>query len=387
MTIASFSFFIRTPSGKTPVTSDILQQPLLGNTGDKHPALTMADYFESLQQLVLAHGDSLLLPESPGNPSPPVHCLISSEKLGAFYHVARIELQTDQKEISLAVNTAISDAGRQCLATDHRLLGSRLPSAMRRFVPEILLYCGSDDENKPAAFHHLAVEWLEDFHEWHLCGTEQSNPRIALWTDKGAYPLGERESRALLRQIAHIITLSYDWDSGAFLQQWHHAAGDFIVRCGNHALDVRLITVRAIKPFPFLTGHDTGAKFSSLLLFLLDLSIRMRLDKLDGVGKTVWLDDFVVEETVRGFFSGLAEHRSRMGEAYETFLHLLPHFSPDDLRQLSTPLFSFYEEQLSPTDFIEAKSNFTNHTTYLAACLTDQIQGKPENPPLPGEPS
>ncbi|MEJ2690284.1 MAG: hypothetical protein P8130_10115 [Deltaproteobacteria bacterium] len=387
MALTSFSFVLPTPDGETPVSDEVLHHPLLLNAGAEHPTLTMADYFAALQQLVLTHEDSFLMPMLQENLSTPLHCKISSEKLGAFYHVARVEFQGGGKKASLAVNTAVSKTGKQCLATDHQLLSSRLPTAMRRFVPKIYLYTGDENQNEAAAFHHLVVEWLEDFHEWHLCSTENSEPQFTLWTDKGAYPFGERASRTLFRQIAHIITLSYEWERGSFLQRWHHAAGDFIARCDDHDLEVRLVTVRAIEPFPFLAGQELQVRLSSLLLFLIDLSIRMRLDKLDGVGKTVWLDDFVVEETVRGFLEGLVEHCSKLGEVYETLLHLLPRFSPDELRQLSTPLLPFYEERLSAADLAEVKNNFASHLEYLASCLTDLVRGKSEHPPLPIEPS
>ena len=32
----------------------------------------------------------------------------------------------------------------------------------------------------------------------------------------------------------------------------------------------------------------------------------MRLDRIDGIGDVVWSDDFAVEETINGFFQGLA---------------------------------------------------------------------------------
>jgi hypothetical protein len=38
---------------------------------------------------------------------------------------------------------------------------------------------------------------------------------------------------------------------------------------------------------------------------LLNLSLRMRIDRLDGVGDMVWADDRAVAGTVQGFFDGL----------------------------------------------------------------------------------
>ena len=44
----------------------------------------------------------------------------------------------------------------------------------------------------------------------------------------------------------------------------------------------------------------------ALLIFFLNLSIRMRLDRYDGVGDIVWADGLVVQSTLDGFFEGLA---------------------------------------------------------------------------------
>jgi len=376
MTITSFSFLYLTPDGREPVFSKLMQQPLLLDAGERHPSLTMADYFAALQRLV-SDSEELIAPAIlSAHPATKWHCTISSEKLGAFYHVAKVEFLAGEKRAAFAIDTAISELGKKLLEKDHVLLRKRLPFAMRRFVPKVFFYTKSEQSDEGLdPFSHMAVEWLEDFHEWHLCGSERSAPEFTLWTDNGIHRLTENESRSLLRQIAQIITLSYDWPSRTFLQQWHHAAGDFIARCSNGTLDVRLITVRAIEPFPFLDGHDLQVKFSSLLLFLVDLTIRMRLDKLDGVGKTVWLDDFVVEEAIRGFFSGLAEIGGSMGEAHGTFMQLLPHFSADDLKQLSSPLFAAYRELLSPADLAEVGKNFAGHIEYLTACLAEQEPG------------
>ena len=274
MTITSFTFLFRTPDGKEPVSAELLQHPLFLNAEEKHPSLIMADYFASLQQLVTTHEAALAPANLSAADSDTRHCIITSEKLGAFYHVAKVEIDAGDKSSAFAVNTAISAEGRNLLEREHLLL-SGLSSALRGFVPEIFLYIRPEDgDRKQDPFSHMAVQWLEDFHEWHLCGKDSTAPEFTLWSDNGAQQLKENESRALFRRIAHIITLSYDWHSNEFLQRWHHAAGDFIVRRSDRALDVRLITVRAIEPFPFLEGHELQVKFSSLLLFLIDLSIR-----------------------------------------------------------------------------------------------------------------
>lgn len=87
---------------------------------------------------------------------------------------------------------------------------------------------------------------------------------------------------------------------------WHHAAGDFVVRFRDPGLDVRLVTVRDFRPM-FDAGATEAPRWflEALLLFFLNLTIRMRLDRLDGVGDLVWADQWVLLAAIEGFFQGL----------------------------------------------------------------------------------
>jgi hypothetical protein len=45
----------------------------------------------------------------------------------------------------------------------------------------------------------------------------------------------------------------------------------------------------------------------AMLVFFLNLCIRMRLDRLNGVGDIAWSDDVAVKGTLKGFFKGLSK--------------------------------------------------------------------------------
>jgi hypothetical protein len=45
----------------------------------------------------------------------------------------------------------------------------------------------------------------------------------------------------------------------------------------------------------------------ALLFFLLNLSLRMRLDRIDGTGKVAWAESPCVDATLKGFMEGLRE--------------------------------------------------------------------------------
>ena len=93
---------------------------------------------------------------------------------------------------------------------------------------------------------------------------------------------------------------------------WHHGAGDFVIKIDKNDLDLKLVTVRGYAPlFENLPDFDKGEEdveliLQALLICFLNLSVRMRLDRFDGVGDIVWADRLAVKSTLEGFLEGLA---------------------------------------------------------------------------------
>ena len=63
---------------------------------------------------------------------------------------------------------------------------------------------------------------------------------------------------------------------------------------------------------------DIEAVSQALLLFLLDLSVRMRIDRDGGTGDLLWSEELAVPATINGFFEGL-ELQSQHGLIPEEF--------------------------------------------------------------------
>ena len=84
----------------------------------------------------------------------------------------------------------------------------------------------------------------------------------------------------------------------------------------------------------------------SLLLFFLQLTIQMRLDRLDGVGEVVWAEDYCLEGVVAGFFEGVAlwEAKTRSGVPSEGEIRgLLRSFARDEWLDLMEECLETYE--------------------------------------------
>jgi hypothetical protein len=343
------------PDGDIVLGPDDLRQPFLLAPGRQHPFLTLSDYFSCMERFVCRDNGQLLnrllhehLPAClPFNGLKKI--TITSDKHGALYHIARVTLQTADATGTLAMIAAVEEKSRESLQREFLRLGDLNEKRTPSYLPAV--YCqGHEQCSTPAGTATIAFvlgQWLSGFHEWHLAiDPTDRREKIRLW-DSGACDrfLADREARKLIRQAAAILTHYYDCRTFEQIRAWHHAAGDFVARCQDGRVEVRLITVRDYGPptgFPAATGTNME---TGLVMFLLNLTLRMRLDRLDGVGAPAWLEEFAVEESVRGFLATIAALEKDQG---------LPAGFVDQFRSLLTTFdqrdFAEIYQQFLPAD-------------------------------------
>lgn len=237
---------------------------------------------------------------------------ICLEKYGEFYHPARIETVADWKEILFVLNVAISNAGNESMQREYRLLQKLNREFPFSFIPKVYGQ-GQICSKSNLQIRMFLGEWFEGFNEFHISRDpiDKIN-RINVWDpEKGNFFLTAEQTLEIYSQAAMILTCYYDVETLEQIYPWHHAAGDFVIKLINDKIDVRLVTVRQYASMfeeNEMEDQDQGADLilEALLVFFLNLSIRMRLDRLDGVGEIVWSDNIAVEGTLKGFFEGLA---------------------------------------------------------------------------------
>jgi hypothetical protein len=167
------------------------------------------------------------------------------------------------------------------------------------------------------------ADWLEGFCEWHLTGEEEDRlcSRVVMWDPVlGHHDLTPIQTAALFRRSAAVLTGFYDVATSGHVARWHHGAGDFIIRpIGDAHLDMRLITVRRYAPL--MTGIEDRPEemIDALLAFFLELTLKNRVDRRDGIGDMVLAETTAVGATVKGFFDGLA-HQVAAGHLPGTFV-------------------------------------------------------------------
>ena len=283
---------------------------------------------------------------------------IRTEKHGAFYHVARADVSVSGQIVSFAVNVAVSDRARAELERDFRFLRNLTDRYNYKFLPQVY-FKGAGiyrEPGKPLRWLHMFVaEWFQDYHEFHLHRDQaDGSSRMLLWDlDRGSRYLSEQQCIALYRLGAKILTLYYNWNNFKQIYPWHHAAGDFVLREREGVVDLRLVTVRDYAAVVDFTSGKKAGKLLALVLFFLHLTIRMRIDRLDGVGDVVWVEDYCLEGVVHGFFEGLTEGQggSRRGMPSPLEIHaLLQNFTGEEWLQFLVELlatYDFSQEELS----------------------------------------
>ena len=294
--------------------------------------LTYATYFAGLE--AFARGEALAALGQAAREAgcPPdggiEELVLRAEKHGALYHPASLTVRFAGGETKLCVNVAASPAAAALLEQEAGLLTGLRQS----FTPDYLPCPRAFARSGGLAF--LLEDWFAGFHEFHQDGTG----RVRLWDyDAGERSLDDRTALDIYRQAASILTRHYHAATGANIGPWHHAAGDFVAQVIGKDVSVRLITVR---------GYGVGQDFAeagplagklAALSFFTNLTLRMRLDRVDGVGDLVLAGEDVAGAAVAGFVEGLEglglDAASRSG-----ILEFLCAFSPEELSRAGLAL-------------------------------------------------
>ncbi len=231
---------------------------------------------------------------------------ICLEKHGEFYHPARVEAIVNGIPSSFVVNAAVSDAGRSGIRQEYeilRRLGERFSCAYVPRVCQMGEVCLEGTTDIPM----FIGEWFEGYNEFHMSRDPSDNgERIAVWDPEGPFFLTPEQTGELYQKVALILTHYYDMETFEQIWPWHHAAGDFVVRKEPHGIRLKLITVRGYCSLvDESAGKDPVTLLNALLVFLMSLSLRTRLDRLEGVGEMAWSPDIALLGTVAGFWEAL----------------------------------------------------------------------------------
>jgi hypothetical protein len=307
--------------------------------------------------------------------------IIRSEKHGFLYHPASIEVIFKQDRVNpvrkgqvlngaglsngvkFGLNVAISEVGKNYLREEFSVLKRLNTKSNLSYLPGVYIF----SEQNSMSF--LLEDWFEGYHEFHISRDEEGKQRIKLWDFHSGYKyLSQEQCFEIYKQCSKILTLYYDLNDFSQIYPWHHAAGDFVVKVKDKKIDVHLTTARRYEPFIGFLEKDTLNPILALCYYLLDLSVRMRLDKLDGMGEVVWADDICLEATLSGFLEALKlkeELKNYIGSV-EDFLSLLKAFGEEELKITFNPIIELYTKE---KDFPILIENLEEHVKKLYTIL------------------
>lgn len=358
-------YLVSSPSGDVAVDEGRLDYPLEGDplkTSYRDYFLAIADFLSGndFQRLLQAITAMTGVPEELSNLN---EIIVRSEKHGALSHPASVECILSGYRAKFGLHVAVTDAGKDSLQREFvtlKMLHSRfgLPYIP---VPYVL------HEMNSMAF--LLEEWFDDYHEFHIAETGDDRRQMKLWEfGHGDRILTPAQAFDIYRQAAQILTIYYDLRNFRLIYPWHHAAGDFVVKCIHDGIDVRLTTVRGYESFVGADQNELINPLLALFYFFMHLSIQMRLDRLDGVGEIVWAEDYCVDATVAGFFEGL-EKKNDFADccgSIRSFLQLLKSFTKEELRKTAAPVAEQFERTAAHGLIQE---HLRNHTDRLHLTL------------------
>jgi hypothetical protein len=295
-------------------------------------------------------------------------------KHGRFYHPSKVTVELKSGvTFHLALNIAFSPEGIACVEKEWETL-TVLNRLSTEHFPNVYGVT-TDGSIEGKAFSILAVEWFDDYHEFHLFIDNDGKQKTIVWdTENGNRVLSENESYKLYVRVAKILTRCYNPFTCEQIQPWHHAAGDFIVKMDRESIDVRLITVRQYTSIFTEIPDDSDSLAEAVLIFLIGLSIRTRLDRANGIGETLWAAPYSIQATVQGFYEGLDSNEwttSKGIEIKDKFNSLLIEQSTDDILDYAMMILNSYNP-LSP-DVPVLSKNIGNHAAELHGALKDRL--------------
>jgi hypothetical protein len=236
------------------------------------------------------------------------------DKHGEFYHPAKVEAVLQAVKIPFVLNVAVTDVGKQCAQREYRILKRLDTQYPDSFIPKVYALGNVFKKMDQVETRMFLGEWFEGFNEFHMSlDPSDGKYKIIVWDhEHGNFFLTPHQTMELYRHTAKILTYYYNVETFEQIFSWHHAAGDFVLKCQEDVIELKLVTVRQYRSMYENTivsesmEPDSELILEALLVFFLNMAIKMRIDRLDGVGEIVWSDDVALKGILKGLFEALA---------------------------------------------------------------------------------
>jgi len=338
--------------------------------------ITIGDYFSASQRF-LSDNDFLILKKgletaSKGQVSTDQikKIIIFLEKHGAFYHPLKVQVElTFARTSSFVLNGAVSAAGLALIEDEFHCISRLTDKVAHPYLPKVFGVGTIKTEKGNVGF--FLGEWLDGYKEFHA--TENGKIRqFVIWESDGTcHYLPQSAALPIYQETARIMTYYYNIETFEQIFPWHHAAGDFVVKKEDDNLYVRLITVRGYSTVMEYFEPDTDKRahiLPALLVFFLNLSLRNRLDRLDGTGKTILLGKGTITATVNGFLQALDEKSRNNNDYGDLRFIFIDFFKQFSMEQIMGGLENILDScPLNSSEMVLIEGNLEFHSQILCS--------------------
>jgi len=334
------------PAGDVSVDTETLARPFIAEPLQYHPFMVLGDFFDAVRDFVLSKEGQPLTTVLSRSWGRKVHLndidtiVIRYEKYGTLYQIASVDIIAGDKNVKFAISAALTPSARKNIEIEYNLISALNMNTGLPYLPRVF-FMDTQRIEKDGRIETMALslaEWFEGYHEWHYYRDMEGRNRIAIWDMGGGNRfVSDQEAYEIVREASKILALYYDVGTGKRIIPWHHGAGDFATNVDSGKVDVKLVTVRGYEPFFSFDAHDASHPLKGLLLFFLEVTTKMRMDKREGVGYTTWADSAFVKAAVEGFFQAIKIRGSRgeMGSInVEDFIALIKALTRNEIGKL-----------------------------------------------------
>jgi hypothetical protein len=353
------SYRFSSPGGDVIVDNAMLEQKFSLGPSERHPLITLGDFFDCVDQFLLSEKGPALnealeqILKHPVKSGEIEGITIRYEKYGTLYQICSVDISTAENMVRMCVNAAFSESAKQTLKEEFELLTLLGRKSDSGFLPRVYKMDWVEVKKSPGSetFLMALLEWFDGYEEWHF-QQHNGSTRAFLWDMRGGYRfLSEQQTADVVSQASRILTLYYDIESTRRITPWHHGAGDFIVMVTEQGeIDLKLITARGYEPINVSEGED---RLEALCVFCVETLTKMRLDKWEGMGESTWADRFVLEAALKGFWGALVEKEAvgRIGSlSLVNILQRLKSLEAEEFRPIVQRLFL----DNKATDFLDS---------------------------------
>jgi len=356
------TYLFASAQGDVLLNKEMLERPFLLNPFQPHPFMLLEDYFAAIKKFILQKSGASIIRilervlRRDLEISDLEKITIRYEKYGTLYQIASVEIIVGADKVKFGASMALTSEAKAQMALEYEII-EKLNQMLNQdinYIPDMYLKSVIRVERKEITDTVVIslFEWFEDYHEWHV-KKDDGGEHIVIWDLQSGYRLAtDKQVYDIIKHASKILTLYYNVQTYDQIFPWHNGAGDFVAKFEEDKADVRLITVRGYGPLVLSDEREFIDPLKALVLFFLSITVKMRIDRDDGMGKHVWADSITPLPVIDGLLEGLRVQESKgmcPPDSRNMVRHVLKGMELDEINTMLNSQLSIYSH-IDPVD-------------------------------------